>query len=80
MRRITLSRSIPFHLAEIVTRKTDAEIQEGFAYARPRVCAEHDFSLAYRVTRREALQTVVESQPCRCRHPRACAWCRATGK
>jgi hypothetical protein len=99
-------RALPFHLGEIVTRKTDAEIQEGFSYAHPRVFAalldimvvgfrrleevqrarrplarmadftqwgyavapaigwgEDDFRLAYRTTRREALQTVVESDP-----------------
>jgi hypothetical protein len=99
-------RSLPFHLAEVVSRKTDAEIQEGFAYAHPRVLAglldimvvglrrleevqrarrplermadftlwgyavapaigwtEDDFRLAYRATRREALQTVIESDP-----------------
>ena len=32
-------RCLPFHLSEIVTRKTDAEIQEGFSYAHPRVLA-----------------------------------------
>jgi hypothetical protein len=32
-------RSLPFHLVEILTRKTDAEIQEGFSYAHPRVFA-----------------------------------------
>ena len=99
-------RALPFHLGEIVTRKTDAEIQEGFAYAHPRMFAglldimvvgfrrldevqrarrplermadftqwgyavapaigwaEDDFRLAYRATRREAIQTVIESDP-----------------
>jgi hypothetical protein len=99
-------RCLPFHLTEVTTRKTDAEIQEGFLYAHPRVFAglldimvlglrrlaevqrqrrplermadftqwgyavapaigwaEDDFRLAYRRTRREALQTVVESDP-----------------
>ena len=99
-------RALPFHLAEVVTRKTDAEIQAGFAYAHPRVFAglldvmvvglqrleevqrarrplermadftlwgyavapaigwaEDDFRLAYRATRREAQQTVIESDP-----------------
>jgi hypothetical protein len=99
-------RSLPFHLAEVVTRKTDAEIQQGFAYAHPRVLAglldiivaglsrleevqrakpplqrmadftlwgyavapaigwtEDDFRLAYRATRREASQTVIDSDP-----------------
>jgi hypothetical protein len=99
-------RALPFHLAEIVSRKTDAEIQAGFAYAHPRVFAglldimvvglrgleevqrarrplermadftqwgyavapaigwaEDDFRLAYRATRREAIQTVIESDP-----------------
>jgi hypothetical protein len=99
-------RSLPFHLAEVVTRKTDAEIQAGFSYAHPRVFAglldimvvglrrldevqrarrplermadftqwgyavapaigwtEDDFRLAYRATRREASQTVIESDP-----------------
>jgi hypothetical protein len=99
-------RSLPFHLAEVVTRKTDAEIQAGFCYAHPRVFAglldimvvglrrmeevqrarrplermadftqwgyavapaigwsEDDFRLAYRATRREASQTVIESDP-----------------
>jgi hypothetical protein len=32
-------RCLPFHLSEIVTRKTDAEIQEGFSYAHPRILA-----------------------------------------
>ena len=99
-------RCLPFHLSEITTRKTDAEIQDGFLYAHPRVLAglldimvvglrrleevqrsrrpleriadftqwgyavapaigwtEDDFRLAYRATRCEALQTVVESDP-----------------
>ena len=99
-------RALPFHLAEVVTRKTDAEIQAGFSYAHPRVLAdlldimvtglrrlqevqrarrplermadftqwgyavapaigwaEDDFRLAYRATRREAIQTVIESDP-----------------
>jgi hypothetical protein len=99
-------RALPFHLAEVVTRKTDTEIQEGFAYAHPRVFAglldimvvglrrleevqrgrrplermadftqwgyavapaigwaEDDFRLAYRATKREAVQTVIESDP-----------------
>jgi hypothetical protein len=99
-------RCLPFHLSEVVTRKTDAEIQEGFSYAHPRVFAglldimvvgmqrleevqrgrrplermadftqwgyavapaigwtEDDFRLAYRATRREALQTVIENDP-----------------
>ena len=99
-------RALPFHLAEVVTRKTEAEIQEGFSYAHPRVFAglldimvvglrrleevqrarrplgrmadftqwgyavapaigwaEDDFRLAYRVTRREASQNVIESDP-----------------
>jgi hypothetical protein len=99
-------RALPFHLAEIVTRKTEAEIQEAFSYAHPRVFAglldimvvglrrleevqrarrplermadftqwgyavapaigwsEDDFRLAYRATRREAIQTVIESDP-----------------
>jgi hypothetical protein len=99
-------RALPFHLAEVVTRKTDAEIQAGFSYAHPRVFAglldimvtglrrleevqrarrplermadftqwgyavapaigwaEDDFRLAYRATRREAIQTVIESDP-----------------
>jgi hypothetical protein len=99
-------RCLPFHLSEVLTRKTDAEIQAGFSYAHPRVLAglldimvvglsrleevqrqrrplermadftqwgyavapaigwgEDDFRLAYRATRREALQTVVESDP-----------------
>jgi len=32
-------RALPFHLAEVITRKTDAEIREGFSYAHPRVFA-----------------------------------------
>jgi putative DNA primase/helicase len=32
-------RCLPFHLSEVLTRKTDAEIQEGFSYAHPRVFA-----------------------------------------
>jgi hypothetical protein len=99
-------RALPFHLAEVVDRKTDAEIREGFAHAHPRVLAglldimvaglcrleevqrqrwplgrmadftlwgyavapaigwaEDDFRLAYRATRREAQQTVIENDP-----------------
>jgi putative DNA primase/helicase len=99
-------RSLPFHLAEVVDRKTDAEIQEGFSHAHPRVLAglldimvfglqrldevqrqrrplermadftlwgyavapalgwtEDDFRMAYRATRREAQQTVIENDP-----------------